>query len=325
MSPKNNKKIMEGSGLVLALGGGGARGLAHIGVIQVLEEHAIPVRAIAGTSIGAEIGAFVASGMPINELAAMATSFDWKDTLQLFMPDVPTGGLVSGENIVDFLQTRIGAHRIEDLDMGYVAIATDLVTREQVILDSGSLVAAVRASISVPGLIAPYRYDQRNLVDGGVLNPLPFDVARERFGGPVVAVAVHASAASEEPVPQDSPQWPVRMRQLLDQPWMERAPAMRAWLGAQLANFAENSITKPEWTTRRVIDRVMGITETELVRLRSVLRPPDLMFAPEVTDIGMLEFYRAEDAIAAGRRAAEANLPALHQLASAAQHPKDSS
>lgn len=86
----------EKTGLVLALGGGGAPGLAHIGVLQVLEENAIPVRAIAGTSIGAEIGAFVASGMPINDLAAIALEFDWKQTLQLFMPDLPAGGIISG-------------------------------------------------------------------------------------------------------------------------------------------------------------------------------------------------------------------------------------
>jgi NTE family protein len=319
MSPVEKKKKVEGAGLVLALGGGGARGLAHIGVIQMLEENAIPIRDIAGTSIGAEIGAFIAAGMPIQELAAIATSFDWKDTLQLFMPDLPTGGLVSGVNIMDFLQSRIGSQRIEDLEMGYAAIATDLETCEQMILDSGSLVAAVRASISVPGLIAPYQYDHCNLVDGGVVNPLPFDVARDRFGGPVVAVAVHASAAVVQPVPQDASQWPLRIRQLLEQPWMERAPAMRAWLVAQLANAAENSIAKPEWTTRHVIDRAMGIMETELVRLRGAICPPDLMFAPEVADIGMIEFYRAEDAIAAGRRAAEAHLPALRQLARTAQ------
>ena len=321
MGFKKKKNNVVRAGLVLALGGGGARGLAHIGVIQVLEENAIPIRAIAGTSIGAEIGAFVASGMAINELAAVATSFDWKETLQLFMPDLPTGGLVSGVNIVDFLQSWIGAQQIEDLEMGYVAIATDLETRGQVVLDSGSLVTAVRASISVPGLIAPCRYDHRQLVDGGVVNPLPFDVARERFGGPVVAVAVHASAIPERPAPRRSSQWQVRMRQLRDQPWMERAPAMQAWLDAQLANHADDPGIKPNWSTRRVIDRVMDITEAELVRLRGTIRPPDLMFAPQVADIGMIEFYRARDAIAAGRRAAEANLPALLRLASTARRP----
>jgi NTE family protein len=320
-----NKNNVERAGLVLALGGGGARGLSHIGVIQVLEENAIPIRAIAGTSIGSEIGAFVASGMAIHELAAIATSFDWKDTLQLFMPDLPTGGLVSGENIMDFLQGWIGAQQIQDLEMGYAAVATDLESRAQVVLDSGSLVDAVRASVSIPGLIAPYQYKGRDLVDGGVVNPLPFDVARERFGGPVVAVAVHASAIPEQPVPRDPSQWPARMHQLLDQPWMERTPALRAWLDAQLANYVETPVTKPEWTTRRVIDRVMNITESELVRLRGAISPPDLVFAPEVADIGMIEFYRAAEAIAAGRRAAETNLPTLLQLARSVQIPKGGS
>jgi NTE family protein len=320
-----NKNNVERAGLVLALGGGGARGLSHIGVIQVLEENAIPIRAIAGTSIGSEIGAFVASGMAIHELAAIATSFDWKDTLQLFMPDLPTGGLVSGENIMDFLQGWIGAQQIQDLEMGYAAVATDLESRAQVVLDSGSLVDAVRASVSIPGLIAPYPYKGRGLVDGGVVNPLPFDVARERFGGPVVAVAVHASAIPEQPVPRDPSQWPARMRQLLDQPWMERTPALRAWLDAQLANYEETPVTRPEWTTRRVIDRVMNITESELVRLRGTISPPDLVFAPEVADIGLIEFYRAAEAIAAGRRAAETNLPTLLQLARSVQTPKGGS
>lgn len=114
-------------GIVLALGGGGAAGLAHIGVLQVLAEENIPVRAVAGTSIGAEIGAFVASGMSIADLTAVATAFDWKQTLQLFFPDLPTGGLISGIRITDFLNGWIGRQQIEDLAIGYLAVATDLV------------------------------------------------------------------------------------------------------------------------------------------------------------------------------------------------------
>ena len=141
-------------GVVLALGGGGAAGLAHIGVLQVLNAERMPVRAVVGTSIGAQIGAFLASGMPVDDLAALATAVDWKQTLQLFFPDLPTGGLISGVRIVDFLNSWIGKHQIEELNMGYAAVATDLVSGEQVVLDSGDLVEAVRASISVPGVIA---------------------------------------------------------------------------------------------------------------------------------------------------------------------------
>lgn len=310
---------MEKTGLVLALGGGGAPGLAHIGVLQVLEENAIPVRAIAGTSIGAEIGAFVASGMPIDDLAVIATSFDWKQTLQLFMPDLSGGGLVSGVKIVDFLEGWLGVQQIQDLSMGYVAIATDLESGEQLVIDRDTLVNAVRASISMPGLIAPHRRGQRLLTDGGVVNPLPFDVARERFGGPVVAVAVHGAARERSPQPQPPP---VRARQLLDHTWMARVPGMRAWLEAQLNSYTSSPNEKTRWTARRVLNRVVNITEAEIVRLRAALNPPDLMLVPEVGHIGVIEFYRARDAIDAGRRAAEASLPELLRLLNADAGPR---
>ena len=310
---------IEAPGVVLALGGGGAAGLAHIGVLQVLAEENIPVRAMAGTSIGAEIGAFVASGMSIDDLTAVATAFDWKQTMQLFFPDLPTGGLISGIRITDFLHGWIGRQQIEDLAIGYVAVATDLASGEQVVLDRGDLVEAVRASISVPGMVAPHRHGDRWLVDGGVVNPLPFDVARARFGGPVVAVAVHAGSrncqVSPSELPAPSAQWPARVRQLLRQPWIARAPVLREWLQSQLAR-AENSAppAKPYWTTRRVLDRVLDIAEAEIIRLRAAGSAPDLVVAPVVEDIGLLEFYRAREAIAAGRRAAHERLPEIRSL-----------
>lgn len=315
------------SGIVLALSGGGAAGLAHIGVIQTLTENAIPVRAIVGTSIGAEIGAFTANGMPIAELASLATDFDWKQTLQIFMPDLPTGGLVSGRKIMDFLNTKLGAHDIEDLPMGYAAVTADLETGEQVIVDRGGLVDAVRASISIPGLIAPHRIGSRWLVDGSVLNPVPFDVARERFGGPVVAVAVHSAVRQQTRrahQPQ-SRQLPVRIRQLLRQPWMARTQGLEEWLEAQLENYRKTRDRKPWWTARRVLDQVMAITQAEMVRLRSARNPPDLMLAPDVGRIGALEFYRGKEAIAAGRAAAREKLEEIRDLLEAASNPQDAS
>ncbi len=311
------------SGLVLALSGGGAAGLAHIGVLQELAENSIPVRAVAGTSIGAEIGAFLASGMPLDELERLATAMDWKQTLQLFMPDLPTGGLVSGSKIIDYLSRELGAHAIEGMAMGFAAVATDLETGVQVVIDHGDVVDAVRASITVPGLIAPHRIGQRWLVDGGVVNPVPFDVARERFGGPVLAVGVHAAVrarTARKPLP-DSSQWRARARQLLRQPWMKRAAPMQAWLQAQLENHLKARDAKTPWTARRVLDQVMAITQTEIVRLRTDRNPPDLMIAPDVGDIGVLEFYRGREAIAAGRKAVQKNLTAIRSLFEAGTRP----
>lgn len=315
------------SGLVLALSGGGAAGLAHIGVLQALAENAIPVRAVVGASIGAEIGAFKASGMPIAELVSLATDFDWKQTLQLFMPDLPTGGLVSGRKIMDFLNAKLGAHDIEDLPMGYAAVTTDLETGEQVIVDRGGLVDAVRASISIPGLIAPHRIGSRWLVDGSVLNPVPFDVARERFGGPVVAVAVHSAVRQQtRRVRQPkSRQLPARVRQLLRQPWMARTQGLEEWLEVQLHNYRTTRDRKPSWTARRVLDQMLDITQAEIVRLRSARNPPDLILAPDVGDIGTLEFYRGKKAVAAGRAAAQEKLAEIKSLLESASNPRDAS
>ncbi len=303
--------------VVLALGGGGAAGLAHIGVLEALADNGIAVRAVAGTSIGAEIGAFAATGMPPAEMVELATGFDWKQTLQLFMPDLPTGGLVSGKNIVEFLESRLGAHRIEDLSIGFVAIATDLATGEQAVIDRGSVVDAVRASISLPGIIAPFEIGGRQYIDGGLVNPLPFDVARERFGGPVVAVAVHSGAQRRSQITASSPQWPARVAQLLEQPWMPRAPALRAWLEEFRAGYEKNRNPSPPWSAQRVLQRAVEITEAEIVRQRARTNPPDLVLTPQVRDIGTFEFYRAADAIEAGRRVVLENLTPLRRLAQA--------
>ena len=307
------------SGLVLTLSGDGTTGLAHIDVLETLAEHGIPVRAVVGSSIGAEIGAFMASGMPLAELVELATAFNWKQTLQLFMPDLPTGGFVSGKKIMDYLNTELGVFNIESLPMGFAAITTDLDTGELVVLDRGSLVDAVRASISLPELIAPHHIGDRWLVDGSVLNPVPFDVARDRFGGPVLAVAVYSAVRGRvrQPaalLPPQSRQLPLRLKQLLRQPWMARARGLEEWLQAQLDNHRKTQDKKQWWTARRVLDQVLAITQAEIVRLRSAANPPDLMLVPDVGGIGALEFFRGKEAIAAGRTAAEEKIGEIRGL-----------
>jgi NTE family protein len=149
-----------------------------------------------------------------------------------------------------------------------------------------------------------------------VVNPVPFDVARERFGGPVVAVAVH-SASQEHTLPEPAAaQWPTYVAQLLAQPWMQRAPALRTWLEEYLDNSEQRQPRSP-WSIRRILDRALDITQQEVVRQRMRFNPPDLVVTPDVRDIGVLEFYRAREAIDAGRSAALAALPQLQRLAHA--------
>jgi NTE family protein len=293
--------------------------LAQIGVLQVLAANNIPVRAVAGTSIGAEVGAFVACGVSVPEMVELATGFDWKLTMMLFLPDLPTGGLVSGKRILQWLNDKLGQGKaIEQLTVPYVAVATNLETGEQVVIDSGPISEAVRASISIPGTLAPLRLGQRVLVDGGVVNPLPFDVARQRFGGPVVAVASHGGARGGPPCRprRRRLEWKERVRQLLAEKWMRDARDMREGLEAQAEALNASEAEAQAWHARLVLERTVEIGGMELVRLRTTVQPPDLMLVPDVRDVGTLEFYRAKEAIEAGRAEAEAKLEELSRLAS---------
>ncbi len=300
-------------GIVLALGGGGARGLAHIGVIEALQEAGIPVRGIAGTSIGAEIGAFHAAGVDTGEMKRLAFGMDWISTLRLFTPDFSEGALSSGKNIREFLAPYLDKKLIDEQPVGYAAVAADLDSGEQVVIDSGSLIDAVRASMSFPGLLSPARIDGRILVDGGLVNPVPFDVARNLFGGPVLAVAVHPTPTQEAVEEKSSPEWQQHLQELLQSSWLQRWPQIGEWLqgfrdlrnkGEVLKNMGLSS----------VLSRSQIISEDMLVQLRHRLMPPDITIRPDIADIGLLEFYRGREAVEAGYRATSESLDEIARL-----------
>lgn len=304
-----------GGGLVLALGAGGARGLAHIGVLEVLAEQGLPVRAIAGCSIGAEVGAFYARGLDAAALTQAAMGVDWKQTLQMFLPDAgASGGVCSGRNILAFLEAHLEGALIEELPVPFLAIATDLHSGEEVVLRAGSAAGAVRASLSLPGLLAPYPWQGRLLIDGGVVNPVPFDVAAAVFGGPVVAVAVHQGARglSQAAISPRPRAWRSQLRGLLEQPWARRARGVREWLEEQLAEPAQ-ALDLP-WRPRSVLTQAVNIAQAQVVRMRLLAQPPALYLTPDVDRIGPFEFYKARAAIAAGRAAARERLADLHAL-----------
>ncbi len=305
-------------GLVLALGGGGARGIAHIGVLEVLERERIPIRAVVGTSIGAEIGAFLATGTPVIQMERMATDMDWISTMRLFAPDFGEAGISSGKGITEYLSPWLAGKRIEELPLGFAAIAADLNTGEEVVIREGDLLDAVRASISLPGLLTPFRKNGRVLIDGGVVNPVPFDVARALFGGPVLAVQAHPSVRQHvEHREQELPEWERRLNELLGHPVLDKAPPqIRTWFEGLMRDRRENGngSRERELGISSILNQTQLITADMLMRLRMRISPPDLLLKPDIHDIGVLEFYRAKDAIAAGRREAEARLSDIRRL-----------
>lgn len=176
-----NKKIG------LALGAGSARGLAHIGVIQVLQEERIPIHMVAGSSIGAVTGAFLAAGMDFHRLGRMAEELDFKRLLDV---QVPRLGFIRGKKIYQLLQLLTQGKTFADLELPLAVVATDLESGERVVIDRGEVAEALRASISIPGVFQPVRWQNRWLVDGAVTERLPVSIAREMGADLVIGVDV---------------------------------------------------------------------------------------------------------------------------------------
>src|SRR5574340_370791 len=174
-------------GIGLALGSGSARGLAHLGVVRAIEDAGIKLDFIAGTSMGALIGAIHAAGK-LDELEASFRDFDWKKSASFFDVVLPKSGLLDGAKVSELVRAHIHADTIEMLPLPFAAVATDIVGGEEVVIRTGDVIEAVRASISVPGIFTPMRTNGYILVDGGLTNPVPVSVARAMGADVVIAV-----------------------------------------------------------------------------------------------------------------------------------------
>ncbi|WP_066066463.1 patatin-like phospholipase family protein [Neobacillus soli] len=178
---------MEHPKIGLALGSGGARGFAHLGVIKALSDAGIPIHLIAGSSMGALVGSFYGAGIDLDRLYKLSTAFKRKYFLDFTVPKM---GFISGKKVKDFIRVFTHGKNIEDLSIPIGIVATDLLTGEKVIFKQGPVAEAVRASISIPGIFVPEKYMGRILIDGGVTDRVPVSVAKEMGADIVIAVDV---------------------------------------------------------------------------------------------------------------------------------------
>ncbi len=201
MNLGNLFKILSPSGLqrpkvALVLGGGAARGFAHVGVIRVLEQEEIPIDMIVGTSVGSLIGAIYAHDINSFELEWTAFTLEKDDIFDYGLLTVFTGmGAAKGDRLEEFVRSKVPVANIEELKVPFAAVATDLKQGSRVVLDRGPLARAVRASCSIPGVFEPVEHQGVLLVDGGVVDNLPVSVAREKGADIVIAVDVSADVA----------------------------------------------------------------------------------------------------------------------------------
>jgi NTE family protein len=281
----------------LALGGGSARGWAHIGVIRALEEAGVRPDLVCGTSIGALVGAAYVAG----ELDRLET---WVRGLKLqtvvsFLDFSLGGGLIKGEKLIEFFRAHFVDRDIRELERPYGAVATDLARGREIWLREGGVSDAVRASIALPGLFTPVARNGTWLVDGGLVNPVPVSLARAMDADFVIAVDLNADLLGRHL--KDAPA--VRPRRA--------KPTLADTVMAQFGLERDNGPAPPAMLG--VLASSINIMQVLITRSRLAGEPADALIAPPLASLGLMEFHRAAVAIEAGRHAAEAALPQLRE------------
>jgi len=267
----------------LALSGGGARGLTHIGVLRILEREGIPVDYLAGTSMGGVIAAGYATGMSsydLEQVSLIATRNH--HMLRLVDPGLPNGGLIRGQRVFDFFRREFGEKTFSDLVIPLAVVAVDLTTHQEVILREGPLASALRATTSIPGIFTPLEMNGMRLVDGGVLNNLPVDVVSKMGAEVIIAVNVGSSQGG----------------------------GISQWIG--------NHRWVPEGivNTLEVLDDTLYTLQITAQMNKTHQFPPDVLICPEppVTVNTIAGYGRVKELIAVGEQAAEDHIAEIKTL-----------
>jgi len=273
--------------VALALGAGGAKGLAHIGAIEELEAQGFDIVAIAGSSMGALIGGIYAAGK-LEVYRDWVVTLDKFDVLKLVDWTFSGGGLIKGEKIIATLLEMVGDALIEELPIAFTAVATDIDRERELWLSRGSLFEAVRASIAIPTVFRPHLVDGRRLVDGGLLNPVPVTPLIREPADYLVAVSVDGPPESSTPDTLDENEPPPRtglLRRLLP-------------LGGDKALAGDKS---QDPGMLELLGRSMDLMQANLARLRLAAYEPDLLIQLPRNVSTAYEFYRARELIELGR------------------------
>jgi NTE family protein len=294
----------------LALGGGGARGWAHIGVLRALEQAGIKVDMICGTSVGALVGALYLAG----RLDALE---DWARGLSRFrlagyLDFRVGGGMISGNRLTAALREHLGDLTIEQLPVPFACVATDLLTGHEVWLRNGNLVEMLRASFSLPGLFSPVEVDGRWLVDGALVNPLPVSVCRAMGAHLVIAVNLNADPVGRIRIPGQRIPRAVGFELM---PGLHQAPGkVNNGLGAWMRKLFGREPDAPSLFGAMV--QSLNILLDRVTRSRLAGEPPDITISPRLGHIGLLDFDRTGEAIAEGTAATERQSVLLAEITS---------
>ena len=276
----------------LALSSGGARGSAHVGVLKVLHEHNITPDLVVGTSMGAQVGGAYAAGVAIEEMEDHWRSVNFASALKTLLPTIPWSGWSSGRSLRRFLEKLLSDRRIEDLPVPFRAVATDLEAGSPHVIDHGCLAEAIRASLSVPGLFTPVWIDGKLLIDGGVSNPMPVDVATAMGADIVIAVDVLVEPAE------------VQMSGIPSIARRERSLGIAAMPDLESKRFHPSVFA--------VLFQMSTVFQKRLCEMQLAANPPDVLIRPDFS--GDPPSYASVGCgIEAGEIAARQALPAIRR------------
>lgn len=302
-----NHKVDEKLKVGIALGSGSARGWAHIGVLQALKELGIEPDIVAGCSIGAFVGAAYASDQ-LDVLEEWSKTLTWKEIISFFDVSLSKGGLIQGKKLFKFIREKAGDPDINSLSKKFGAVATELDTGREVWIRDGLLFDSVRASVALPGLIAPSKYKNKWLIDGGLINPVPVSLCRAMGADVVIAVnlngdlmkktakTIELNAIATELNKSDEPSFFER----LSTPLKLGIDKQKNILIAKL--FTQNDITPSVFD---VMASSINIMQDRITRSRMVGDVPEIILTPKLSQLGLMEFDKAEIAIEEGRASVE--------------------
>jgi NTE family protein len=309
--------------VALALGSGGARGYAHIGVVEVLTQRGYDIVAVAGSSMGALVGGLHAAGV-LDEYAAWSRGLSQHDVMRYLDPGDDGPGAIRAEKILTRVFELIGDTLIEDLPVPFTAVTTDLLAGREIWLQEGPLGRAIRASIAIPGVIAPAMVNGRLLVDGGIVNPVPVSATASARADLVVAVSLNGdrrppfeAPARETSARQPVDAWLARLRagaaQFLDPEAVETLVARVAHRAAGLPPHAQPQLEGlPEQLGKLdVMNLSLNAMQSLLSRYRLAVFIPDVLITVPRQACRTADFHRAAELIDLGRRLAEEALDAL--------------
>jgi NTE family protein len=263
----------------IALCGGAARALSHIGVLQVLEDAGIEISAVSGCSMGAIIGAIYSTGFDLKEMESFVTSTDWRNFLILSFLSLSRIGIVNDRKVDEVLKKFLGDKTFAECKKDFCCVAVDILNSKKVVFNSGSLKEAVRASMAVPGVFTPVCQQDAMLVDGGVMEPLPTNALKSLNVNFIIASSIIFESAKSD------------------------------YLKCDTVTGMKNNSESKKLSIQAILDKSISMMHTQMVK--SYLLDAQIIIEPKIGDFGFFDFSKGKDIIESGRKAAIEKIPEI--------------